>query len=239
MYKIVSFIVVLILAGCASPGDNQSATPEFDSARALELLNAGAETLPKNAKRAKEEYFDLVIAECESAFPNVEGRFYYARTPAESIFYLLKAAANKKNASVLKAPCAEAHFLAGYASIDLGDLPTAELQIQKALQWSPANAHFEVELAHIRQIQRDWKAALEIFSKAEGDAKAYSPEHMKTTVLSRAKRGSGFVLIELGRLDDAEAKFQECLEIDSNDEKAKHELAYISDLRKKSAERQP
>lgn len=45
------------------------------------------------------------------------------------------------------------------------------------------------------------------------------------------QRGRGFALTELGRLDEAEAAYNEALKIDPNDDRAKHELEYIAHLK--------
>jgi len=231
-----SFLIAIALAvaGCAtqttSSSDGQSTELGFT------LLEAGLRELPKNAKRAKEEYFDKVIELCEKSFDDSQKRFFYARTPAESLFYLMKAAAEETPASVINAPCAEAHYLSGYASLDLGRVEEAEDRILKALEWSPVNPQFKSELGHIKQIQKDWNAALEMFTEAEGNTSAFSPEEVRNAELTRAKRGIGYTLIELGRLDEAEAKFKECLEINANDEGAQHELKYIAELRGKAQE---
>ena len=59
-------LVVALFAGCASqipaPG------PSLDIENGFQLLEAGMRELSRNANRAKEEYFDVVIADCDAAF---------------------------------------------------------------------------------------------------------------------------------------------------------------------------
>jgi Flp pilus assembly protein TadD len=45
------------------------------------------------------------------------------------------------------------------------------------------------------------------------------------------RRGRGFVLTELGRLDEAEAAYRESLKIEPDSERAKNELQYIARLK--------
>jgi Flp pilus assembly protein TadD len=47
-------------------------------------------------------------------------------------------------------------------------------------------------------------------------------------------RGMGFVLIERGGLDEAEALFRDCLKLNPDDDHAKKELAYITEQRQKT-----
>lgn len=234
MRTIVIALVLTLLTACASQNNAPERVPAPDEENGFHLLEAGVLELSRNAKRAKEDYFDVVIADCDAAYKESDKRLYFARTSAETLFYLLKSASEDQPAEVLEVPCSEAHYLAAYASLDLGNVSEAELHLTRALHWSPVNPLYTSELAHIRQIQRDWNGALTLFLEAEDNTKAFSPDDVQEIELARAKRGIGYSLIELGRLDEAEAKFLECLEIDQDDEAAKHELAYIGDLRTRS-----
>jgi tetratricopeptide (TPR) repeat protein len=53
--------------------------------------------------------------------------------------------------------------------------------------------------------------------------------------LAIARRGRGFVLIEMGDLDNAELAFKESLEIEPDNDIALHELQYIQHLREGGA----
>ncbi len=231
MRNIVIALVFTLLTGCATQNNAPESAPTPDENSGFQLLEAGVVELSKNAKRAKEDYFDVVIADCDAAYKNSEKRLYFARTSAETLFYLLKAGSENQAAEVLDVPCSEAHYLAAYASLDLGNVSEAEAHLNRALHWSPVNPQYTSELAHVRQIQKDWNGALTLFLEAEDNTNAFSPDNVQKIELARAKRGIGYSLIELGRLDEAEAKFLECLEIDPNDEGAMHELEYIANLR--------
>ena len=234
MQKIAIALVLTLLAACASQNNAPEPASAPDVDNGFHILEAGVLEMSRNAKRAKEDYFDVVIADCDAAYKESDKRLYYARTSAETLFYLLKSASEDEPAEVLVVPCSEAHYLAAYASLDLGNVSEAEAHLNSALHWSPVNPLYTSELAHVRQIQKDWNGALTLFLEAEDNTKAFSPDDVQEIELARAKRGIGYSLIELGRLDEAEAKFLECLEIDQDDEAAKRELAYIADLRARS-----
>lgn len=131
--------------------------------------------------------------------------------------------------------CSEALYLRGYASLDLGEVELAEKYLKRAIDMAPVNSKYLSELGHIYHAKKDWTNALAIFIKAEEAANTYAPPQLKSTELPRAKRGVGFSLIELGKLDEAEAKFKECLKIDKNDEGALRELKYIEHARSKAS----
>ena len=54
---------------------------------------------------------------------------------------------------------------------------------------------------------------------------------------SCARRGQGYVLVELGKLDEAEEKYQQCIAANPNDNKAKAELDYIRERKAKRKSR--
>ena len=198
------------------------------------LLEQGLEVLLEDRfpKKAIEGYFDTVIATCPSP---LEGgsRYYSSRSGVETIAYMLKAAGDKQDASAIGPTCAYAHFYRGYALLDLGMVEEAKKSLQIAIEFSPFNSGFHSELGHIYQVEQRWDDAISEYTAAEDHAAVYSPEEVRMDELLRAKRGIGFVLIELGKLDEAESKFRECLELDPNDEKAENEIAYIESLRER------
>ncbi len=98
---------------------------------------------------------------------------------------------------------------------------------------APVNAMYLSALGHIYQVRRDWAVAIDYFSRAEDAAQTYSPEAVRVSEFMHAKRGLGFNLIQLGKLNEAEVKYQECLAIDVTDKGALNELEYIKILRAK------
>ncbi|GGY70623.1 hypothetical protein GCM10011613_13900 [Cellvibrio zantedeschiae] len=229
MKSMFALLCVLGLAGCATGKQNPASTINDD-----ELLRKGTALVANgSAQRAINEYFNPIIERCNTQKANYKGKIYAARNQVETIFYLGLAGAENVDAQVISATCPEALFMKAYSSFDLGQLENAIRFLNEALEWSPLNANYLAELGNIYQTQRDWNTALEKYSLAEDYALTYSPESIRTRELARAKRGVGFVLIELGRLDEAEKKFKECLELDKNDKNALNELEYIKQLKSK------
>ncbi|NQZ89524.1 MAG: tetratricopeptide repeat protein [Colwellia sp.] len=194
-------------------------------------LNSGYQLLANgNAVDAINKHFKSLTEQCDVQYENSEKQVYAARSKVESLFYMLKAMSEEKYAIVISSTCAESNYYMGYASLDLGRIKKAEQYIKRALDFSPVNSMYLSELAHIYQINKDWDQALSTFYQAEGNASVYSPEQLKLLELTRAKRGIGFVLIELGQLQKAKLKFEECLELDPNDKNALNEINYIKGL---------
>lgn len=222
------FISALLIAGCAAPPKSRPASGKAPQT-AEDFLIEGYQLLNGGHRATAIKQFDKAIALCENEH---KGRKVYAsRGMAETIYYMAMAAAAKQEAAAVDSTCADALYMRAYASLDSGELELAEEYIRRAIAMSPVNAQYLSELGHIHHLKRDWQEAFKLFSDAEEYAAAYSPPEVGEQELARAKRGVGYSLIELGRLDEAEAKFRECLAIDPKDKNALHELEYIKQLR--------
>ena len=128
----------------------------------------------------------------------------------------------------------EALYYRAYALLELGNLSAAQRDLEQAISLSPANPNYLSELGYIHQLERDWKSALQTYELAEEYARTYSPEEVRTAELSRALRGLGYVLVELGRLDEAAERYEECLDLDGSDQVAAEELKYVRQLQAES-----
>jgi len=170
---------------------------------------------------------DALIAEFDAAYAGDKRRIYCARDPAETIAYMLIAASDWQSAIALDATWPTALFFKGFALIDLHRSDEAGPLLERAVALSPSNAQFLAELGEWHKSRRRWDAAYDHIERAR-DASALSPEAMKAFDEGRALRGMGFVLIELGKLDEGERRFHEALKLNPNDAGAKGELDYIS-----------
>ena len=210
--------------------ESSSVVADEDSAY-VNLLSDGRRLIDAgNPNEAITEYFDRVLSEFDATYGSSETRFYCARGSEESLLYLLTAAANEQSAEVLSSTWADAHFMKGYALLEMGRLSEAKPSIEQAVALSPNNSQYLSELGHIHQLEKDWSKALQYFQKAEDFAEAFSPPDVKAFELGVARRGIGYVLVELGRLDEAEEKYLQCLAANPNDARAKNELEYVRNL---------
>jgi len=230
MRFIAIILITFFMMACASHNaPKNTLTKEQENA----LFQQGFETLARGLpSQAITDYFDPLIAHYEASY---EGKkIYCARTQQESAFYLKKAAQENSNAEVIEQNWAQIYFLKAYAYVELDQADEAEVWLQKALALSPVNASYLAELAHVHQMRKEWDKSIELFSSAEKYAETFAPDEVKKTELLRSKRGIAFALVELGKLDEAERKYKECLAIDAEDQKSKEELRYIKKLRAKS-----
>lgn len=209
-----------------------SADPDKDP-EAPKLLEEARKLIDGKKTQAAIEKCEKVIALFKAQYGNTKEKIYCARTSAESLGYLLKAAADKQNAVALSATWADAYFMKGYALQELGRRAEAKSAVQRAVELSPWSSHYLSELGNIYELEKNWTKAKETFELAEEHA-PLSPDEAKATELGRARRGIAYVLVELGKLDEAEKKYKQCLKDNPNDTKAAAELEYVRGLKAKA-----
>lgn len=230
-----TLIILLILAIHPTWGQQASDTVATNEDNGQGELLYEARRLIDAGKPAEaiSEHIDKVLFFYKNKYGNSEKRIYCARTSTESLSYLLIAAAeDKRETIVLSGIWAGAYFMKGYALLNLGRISEAKSSLEKALALSPHNSQYSSELGYVYQIEKNWSKALKYYQDAENYAETFSPPEDKLHELGVARRGQGYVLVELGQFSEAEKKYQQCLKEDPNDKKAKNELEYIHGLQK-------
>ncbi len=231
-----ALIVVAVILSACNTGTNQKPARLKPGAEVVHPLQGAVDAYSAGDVEGAVKQVDDAITACDKQYAGSEQRIYAARGTAETLYYMLKAASENESAIAVATDCSEALYLKAYMSLEQGQVTTAEEFIRRAIEMSPANSQYLSELGHILQYNKKWEEALEVFKQAEEFANSFTPDPLKDKELSRAKRGVGYTLIELGKLDEAEIKFRECLEIDKNDQGAIRELKYIEHIRKLTPE---
>ena len=223
-------LALLVSAPTApQPAPAASAAVDQDQAqvdRAATLIQAGK---PAEAIAL----LDTLIAAQEKRAAGDPEQRYCARGEPESLAYLLTAAADKKRAVVLAQSACYSIFLKAFALVDLNRGDEAKVCLERAVAMAPSNAQFLGELAEWHKNRRDWPSAMKLYKDAE-EAAYLSPKDTEVSDRTRALRGQAFILVELGKLDEAEALYRRCLKLDPKDERSKQELQYIADQRAKT-----
>lgn len=242
---LVGFIVGGVLIA-SRPSTDAASSPDPDKDGALtKLLEEGRTLIDSRKPQAAIELCEKVIAAFQTHYAKSDHVIYCARTQTENLGYLLMAAAaidkgtfekGKRDAIVLSQTWSAAYFMKGYALQELGRRAEAKAAVNEALKLSPWNAQYLAELGALHSLEKNWTKAREVFEKAEEHAEI-SPDNAKASDLARARRGLGYVLVELGQLDEAEKKYQQCLKDDPNDTKAAAELEYVRGLKAKAKSR--
>lgn len=195
------------------------------------LFKARKALIDRHPQEAISDHIDKAITFYEAKYKNEKRKIYCTRNSTENLYYLLMSAEKKQDAVAHMCLWADAHYMKAYALLELGKLQDAKKSLQNALELAPRNSQYLSELGHCYQLEKNWAKMLEQFELAEESANCTSPDDQKASDLSRALRGQGYALIEIGKLDDAELKYLECIKINHNDKSAQNGLNYIKQQR--------
>jgi Flp pilus assembly protein TadD len=235
-------LLLLLWEFCATPQTNAAATNPDQDPQLSKLLEDARNLIDAKKPQLAIEKCDKVIEAFKTHYAKSEHKIYCARSSSENLAYLVMAGANmnnghfekgKKDAIALSSTWSSAYYMKGWALEELNKMREARTTILQAIELSPFNSHYLNELAYLFMLEKNWPKALETYRAAEEHA-ALSPDDVKQAELGRARRGMGYVLVELGKLDEAEEKYLECLKDDPNDKKAAAELEYVRNLKAKT-----
>ena len=245
----MALFMILSVAARNALADPVQTDPDKDPQITKLMQEANQMTAATNLTGGVEKC-DEVIAAFKERYGDGKIQVHCARTGAECLSYLMEAASKggstnielsadartgriSGKAIVLSPTWAEAYFTKGYALQDLGRIPEATASIDAALALSPLNAHYLHERGNLYEGEKNWPKAQEVFKLAADNA-AFSPDSTRAAELGQARRGTAYVLVELGKLDEAEKIYEQCLAADPNDARARRELKYVRQLQAKA-----
>lgn len=120
-----------------------------------------------------------------------------------------------------------AHYYMGFLCVKRKQFARAIEFLDRGQRLEPTNPLFVFEKAQALVHSGRKQEALALYERITEIGPHVSARHIGV-----ALRGRGFVLIELGDLDGAEAAFKASLEIEPDSEVARNELRYIDHLRR-------
>jgi tetratricopeptide (TPR) repeat protein len=176
---------------------------------------------------------NAVVNKYETRYAGGKATIYSARNTTDAMLYagLAMTAVPHGQVEVLGPAWAMAYWARGFAYGEMARYDDERRELEKALALAPFDAQYNNELAYVFVQKRDWANALAHYKTAEeyADITAPGAPHVKCV----AFRGQGFVLVEQHKLDEAEARYRECLKITPDEPKSLGEIGYIQELRKK------
>lgn len=126
--RVFVIIVLFFLAGCADQQTQQSSNPEL-------RLESGFKKLSVRKRKDAIVDFDKVIALCKWQYVSGEKRTYASRGLTETVYYMAKASADNEAAIAVGPTCADALYMRGYASLDLGQVDLAQELFSALSTW--------------------------------------------------------------------------------------------------------
>jgi hypothetical protein len=225
----VATVLLLLLVRTAHAGDG---SPTIDANAGRKQLNlASAMILAHQPGRAVTEILDPLIARYVASYSHSKDIIYSTSDPSQTLYYLTLAARNQHNAKVIDSTWADADYQKGFALVSLGRIDEARDALKRAIALSPANGSYWNELAFTYQFEKNFVKAIELYKCAEMGAQLQQNARLKSDQQRLAWRGQAYALVELGRLDEAEALYKRCLELEPHDAMAQNQLAYVAKLR--------
>lgn len=228
----LSLSLLFLVALPALAQNPQPAQPDPEEQEVARLINEGANLARTgHAADALTQDIDPAVAKADAKIASEHRKIYAVRTQQESLLYLLQAANAKQDAVALPATWSMAYFFKGYLLNDLGRPAEARAFIQRALEMSPMNAQYLGEMGNLEIKDKNWDAALALFTKGEEASNAFSPDATKKADLGKMLRGEGYVYVEQHKLDQAEAAYRRALSVDPNDQRSAKELQFVISLK--------
>lgn len=206
-------------------------TPDKDP-QMMKLLQEAQHNIESRNFAATIAKCDQVINAYKAHYGGTQQKIFCVRSREESVGLMMKAAMDKNNAVALSIIWSGAYYTKAYALEELGRMGEGKATLQEALKLSPFNAQYLTEMGQIYAREKNWSIAEQLYREAEDNA-ALSPPASRADDLAKARRGLGYVLVELGKLDEAEKKYQQCIATNPNDSKAKAELQYVREQKAK------
>ncbi len=225
--QILALTVATALGFAALPGGDPEKDPQM-----IKLLQEARRNIDNKNPAAAIAKCDKVISAYKAHYGDKKQKIFCGRSPEENLLLMLKAAVDKNNAIALSFVWSDAYFMKAYALQDLGRMGEAKATLQQALKMSQFNAQYLAEMGQIYAREKNWSKAEQLYREAE-DTASLSPAASRTDDLAKAQRGLGYVLVERGKLDEAEKKYQQCIATNPKDTKAKAELQYVREQQAK------
>ena len=160
-----------------------------------------------------------------------KGKAYCARDQTEALLYLGIAAAAKTEAVVLGPDQCMALYLTAYALNETRHTTEAVTLLQQLVELSPGNAQYAIELGFTLRASGDLAKAKAAYEQALAAAELTTDLDAAKFHRAAARRGLGYLLIEAGDLDGAEAMYRKSLEDQPDSPVAKAELDFIRQQR--------
>src|SRR5579859_4594397 len=167
----LGFTCCLVLAHPVMADDAPAPTPgeaaQANNAHDLEQsarLKQGLELATKGSLQvAIRDYYDPVIAYYEGTYNDKHKHYFSARGVTEALLYALDGAKTSTDTLVVSRNWVEAHFMKGFALVDLGQLDAARVEVDAALKLGPHNSQVRAELGSLYNRQKDFSKALESY----------------------------------------------------------------------------
>ena len=229
--SVLKFCWMLSAFAPLAPAAAEEARDTAAAASVAIVEKAFAEINDSNPQKAIDLVEPLIAAD-EQMIAKERRRVYCGMSTTETVGYMLLAASDKKDAVAVDRGVCDALFAKAFALVDLNRTAEAQAAFKHLLELAPSHSQYAAELANTYRLQKDWQASLAAYETAEGNAGLADKDDIANRTCI-ALRGQGYVLVELGRWDDATRAYRKCLKTIPKEPKSLAELGYIAEHRPK------
>ncbi|MGJ3649836.1 tetratricopeptide repeat protein [Sphingomonas sp. GlSt437] len=221
-----------VLVAVMSPPAHAAQTSDPTGAATAETLDKAYVEIKTGNPQKAIDLVEPIIKSNDQLIASEQRHVYCGMSPAETLFYLVQAANAKQGAIAYAKAACEALFVKAFALVDLNRIDDAQLIFKRLVQLAPQHSQYWAELGNTYRLNKNWDAGLEAYVQATESAALAEPQD-KPGRTCIALRGQGYVLVELGRWDEAERAYRQCLKVIPNEPKSLGELHYIAQHRPK------
>ena len=185
----------------------------------------------KNPGRALEMMKPL-LADFEKRYAGEKRHIFCAVNSRQQKAYLSDAAAAKLDAVTIEPDWCRAQYVRGYALIDLGKSDDALEAFRRLAELAPKNSRYLNELGYVLADKKQYAEAVKAYQRslAVTDLSPDDTDQERCV----AYRGIGYNMAKLGRLDDAEAAYRNCLAIGIDSDEVQDALDDLDEQRKQT-----
>lgn len=185
----------------------------------------------KNPARAVELMKPLLV-DFEKRYAGEKRHIFCAVNASQSKAYMSDAAATKQEAVAIEPDWCRAQYIRGYALVDLGKTDDALAAFQRLTELAPKNSRYLNELGYILADKKKYEEAAKAYQRslAVTDLSPDDTDQERCV----AYRGIGYNMAKLGKLDDAEAAYRNCLAIGVDSDEVQDALDDLDEQRKQT-----
>ncbi|MFC2130998.1 hypothetical protein ACFLSQ_06150 [Bacteroidota bacterium] len=247
-FGLIFSIILLLLSGCATTKKSKAEDYGYRiSDERIEIRNLIQDKKLKEARNRIAEILEENKDVQPAPFVKDSILHYFADNSVATLAYMLQSVSmmlppkdsssnyneNKQNLNwkqsvVIDPIVPHCYFDLAYIDIEENMILDAIENLKKAIYYWPDYMEAYAELAYIHIGMLDFKKAHEVIDSALAKPNGY----LFPIGLSMVYRRLGYMEIEEGKLDDAEAHFEKSLKLFDHPA-ARHELEYIEKIRKK------
>lgn len=185
----------------------------------------------KNPGRAIELVKPL-LADFEKRYAGEKRRIFCAVNASQSRAYLSDAAAANIAAVTVEPDWCRAQYVRAYALIDLGKADDALQAFRHLADLAPKNSRYLNELGYALADKKQYADAVAVYQRSLAAADLSPDDTDQERCV--AYRGIGYNMAKLGKLDDAEAAYRNCLAIGIDSDEVQDALDDLDEQRKQT-----